>query len=142
MGKKDEGTTEEETGTKLEFKKIDNYVAGVSGSGKRTKNNGDAIATALNGMTLEEVEQLATRMKVEHNDYTHLNVGMQRMNIGNAIRGAVNKAEKAEEGTGFALLESKAGSIIAKVLKRLAKATKDAETKAAAKADEAKKEAA
>lgn len=138
MGKKDETAVEEnEEGTKLEFKKLEEYVPGISGSGKRTKNNGDPVATALNGMTLDEVEQLAQRMKVEHKDYTHLNVGMQRMNIGNAIRGAVTKLEKAEEGSGYALLESKSASIRNKVDKRLAKATKEAEAKAAAKAEEA-----
>lgn len=131
----------ENTGPKLEFKKLEEYVTGVSGAGKRTKNNGDPVATALNGMTLDEVEQLAQRMKVEHNDYTHLNVGMQRMNIGNRIRKAVNAAEKAEEGSGYALLEGKSASIRTKVEKRLAKAVKAAEDKAAAK-EEAEAEAA
>jgi hypothetical protein len=118
------------------------YVPGVSGSGKRTLNNGDPIASALNGMVLEEVEQLAQKLKVEYGDYTHLNVGMQRMNIGNRIRGAINKLEKAEEGTGFALLEAKAAPIRSRVEKRLSKAEKEATAKAKEKADAEAEEAA
>ena len=147
MAKKDKNEVEvevSEDGTRLNFTKIEEYVPGVSGSGKRTKNNGDPIATALNGMTLEEVEQLAARMKVEHPDYSQprengkiLNIGMQRMNIGNKIRGAVNAAEKVEEGSGYALLESKSGSIRKTVDKRLDKAEAEA-----AKAKEEKAEAA
>ena len=146
MTDKENGTNED--GTKLEFKKIDEYVAGVSGSGKRTKNNGDAIATTLNGMTLEEVTQLASRMKIEHRDYgaeredgTILNVGMQRMNIGNIIRGAVNKLEKAEEGTGYDLLDSKSKGLRTAVNKRSAAADKAAEKAAADKAARAEEKA-
>lgn len=133
----DEESTTEESGVRIVVDK-EKYVAGISGSNKRTLNNGDPIATALNGMTLEEVEQLAQKLKVEHNDYTHLNVGMQRMNIGNKIRGAINKLEKAEEGSGFALLEAKSAPIRNRVEKRLAKAAAAAEEKAAAKASEEK----
>ena len=129
MSKKDEAVAEDGQ-TRLEFKKLPEYVPGVSGSGKRTKNNGDEVAVALNGMTLDEVTQLASRLKVEFPDYSHLNIGMQRMNIGNKIRGAVNKANKAEEGTGSAALEDKSKTIVAKVTKRLAAAVADAEKKA------------
>jgi hypothetical protein len=126
-------STTEVSGVKIVVDK-EKYGPGVSGSGKRTLNNQDPIAQALNGMTVDEVETLAQKMKVEHNDYSHLNVGMQRMNIGNKIRGAVNKAEKAEEGSGYALLEAKSAPIQSKVAKRLSKAEKEATAKAEAKA--------
>ena len=132
-------STTEESGVKIVVDK-EKYGPGISGSGKRTLNNQDPIAQALNGMTLEEVESLASKMKVEHNDYTHLNVGMQRMNIGNKIRGAVNKLEKAEEGSGYALLDAKSTPIQNRVQKRLSKAAKEAEKKAADKAAAAEEE--
>ncbi len=133
-------STTEESGVRIVVDK-EKYVAGISGSGKRTLNNGDPIAEALNGMVLEEVEQLASKLKVEYGDYSHLNVGMQRMNIGNRIRGAINKLEKVEEGTGYAALEAKAAPIRKRVEKRLASAAKDAEQKAADKAAKAEAEA-
>ena len=144
MAKKDKKTAKAEKNddgtTKLEFKKLDEYVPGVSGSGKRTKNNGDAVATALNGLTLDEVEQLAGRLKVELPDYSHLNVGMQRMNYGNKIRKAVNALNKEEAGSGDEALEDKGRTIRVKADKRIAKEADAKAVKAAAAA--AKEEAA
>ncbi len=82
--------------------KLENYVSGVSGSGKRTKNCGDDIAAALDGFTLEEVQKVASKMrdipvKELAAKYEHLNVGQQRMNLGNLIRGAVAKLDKAHD---------------------------------------------
>ncbi len=82
--------------------KLENYVTGVSGSGKRTKNCGDEIASALDGFTLEEVQKVASEMrdipvKDLSEKYAHLNIGQQRMNLGNLIRGAVAKLDKAHD---------------------------------------------
>ena len=121
------------------------YTKGRSAAGSSTLHNGDAVAVCLNGMTLEEVTALAGRLKIEIPDYSHLNVGMQRMNIGNKIRKAVNEANKAEEDSGFALLEDKSRTIRAKADKRLEKADTDRQAKkdaaAEKKAAEAEKEA-
>lgn len=82
--------------------KLENYVGGVSGSGKRTKNCGDDIAQALDGFTLEEVQKVVSQMrdipvKELAEKYSHLNIGQQRMNLGNLIRGAVAKLDKAHD---------------------------------------------
>lgn len=79
---------------------LEKYVNGVSGSGKRTKRCDDAIAEQLDGFTLEETFAVASKMvdvtvKDLQAKYGHLNVGMQRMNLGNRIRGAVAKLDKA-----------------------------------------------
>lgn len=81
---------------------LDKYVNGVSGSGKRTKRADDPVAEALDGFTLDETYGVASRMtditqKDLKEKYGHLNVGMQRMNLGNRIRGAVAKLDAAHE---------------------------------------------
>lgn len=81
---------------------LENYVSGVSGSGKRTKRSDHPVAAALDGFTLQETYSVASKfceipMTELTEKYSHLNVGMQRMNLGNRIRGEVNKRDKAHE---------------------------------------------
>lgn len=73
-------------------------------SGRKAIDTGDDVATELRGMDLGEVYKLASRelgvtQKELHEKYDHLNPGMQRMNMGNRIRGvraaAAREAEKA-----------------------------------------------
>lgn len=137
-------STENEEGVRLNFTKIDEYVTGVSGSGKRTKNNGDDVAQAVDGFNLEELEIVATKLGIELNDYSHLNYGMQVMNTRNRIRGAVNGLEKEEEGSGFAALEKSITKTMRKTVdKRLAALAAEAKEKADARAaKKAEKEAA
>ncbi len=99
-----------ESGKTVIRPKVDNYVAGVSGSGKVTKNNGDIVAQALNGLTIENVVSLAEDVCGEDHSgkYRHLNVGQQRMNLGNRIRGAVAALNKANAGSGDAKLAKSA----------------------------------
>jgi len=140
MSKKEEVTQApaeevEESGVRLVFNKIDEYVTGISGSGKRTKNNGDLVAQAVDGFTVEELTVVATKLGIEIPDYSHLNVGMQGMNIRNKIRGAYNAAEKAEAGSGVALLEKGITKTMRNTAdKRIAALAKEAEDRAAAKA--------
>lgn len=72
----------------------------VDADGKKTKkakavvDNGDSIAELLRGKALDAVYQLvAKRSGVAESDlrsrYSHLNVGMQRMNLGNKLRALV-----------------------------------------------------
>lgn len=75
------------------FAKFRALHAPVKVDGRRVQNNGDEIAQRLTSMTLDEVYELAselTRIEVSwfQTAYGHLNPGMQRMNLGNRIRGA------------------------------------------------------
>ncbi len=81
---------------------LSKYVKGVSGSGKKTMRTNDLVAAALDGFTLDECYAVAqeltdTPAKEFRDKYSHLNVGMQRMNLGNRIRGAIAKQDKARE---------------------------------------------
>jgi hypothetical protein len=135
---------------------LENYVDGVSGSGKKTKRADHPVSAALDGFTLEETFAVAQAMcdisvKELTAKYGHLNVGMQRMNLGNRIRGAVAKLDKAHEAdskvvAGMPTLELACRDPRAAVAKRTAaKATADkakADAAAAkAKATEAKAKA-
>lgn len=136
--------------------KLENYTNGVSGSGKRTKNCGDDIATALDGFTLEEVQKVASQMrdipvKELAEKYSHLNIGQQRMNLGNLIRGAVAKLDKAHDKDkavvpGLKTLKVQCDVFAGAVAKRqkaaaTAKADREAKAAASAKAKEAETKA-
>jgi hypothetical protein len=113
------------------------YQKTKAASGGASMNNGDAVAQALNGATLDETYRLAAKalgetQKALKEKYEHLNEGMQRMNLGNRIRGAVAKMEKAEEGSGYDFLDTEAAPIQEAVAARAEKAAK------AAKAEEKK----
>lgn len=80
--------------------KKDNYQTSRTASGGKSLSNGDKVALALEGMTADEVYKVADNL-IPGNDfrgkYAHLNIGMQRMNVGNRIRGFVNKRDKENE---------------------------------------------
>lgn len=68
-------------------------------SGRRTIDCADDVAESLRGMDLDGVyASAAATLKIDEAElrklYEHLNPGMQRMNLGNRIRGALAKAEK------------------------------------------------
>jgi hypothetical protein len=121
------------------------YQKVKSASGGASLNNGDEVAQALTGATLDEVYRLASKalgetQKALHEKYDHLNEGMQRMNLGNRIRGAVGKMNTAEEGSGTEFLAGEGAFIREAVAKReeaaaaeKAKAEKAAKAKAEAK---------
>lgn len=59
-------------------------------------DNGDPVATALRGLDINDVFKIAadvlqTTQKELHAKYDHLNVGQQRMNLGNRLRKAVRQ---------------------------------------------------
>ena len=65
----------------------------VSASGNATMDNGDELARKLRGAELDEVYAQASKVLGEtqtalKQKYGHLNVGMQRMNLGNRMRAA------------------------------------------------------
>lgn len=75
----------------------DNYQSTRSASGAKSLNNGDEVAVALNGIPIKELGEIGNKFMGEDvvKKYAHLNVGMQRMNIGNRIRGNVKKIDAA-----------------------------------------------
>ncbi len=65
----------------------------LSASGNATMDNGDALAKKLRGLELDDVYAQASKVLGESEaalraKYKHLNVGMQRMNLGNRMRAA------------------------------------------------------
>ena len=78
------------------------YAAGYNHDSEKKTAGGhvsvdcaDAIATKLRGKTLDDVYAFAAKALGETEKelfakYKHLNVGMQRMNLGNRVRAAVN----------------------------------------------------
>lgn len=87
----------------------ESYVAGVSGSGKKTQHCGDEVAAALNGLPLTAVAAIAVSLTGTPDlafKYDHLNIGQQRMNLGNRIRGVVKAKEKEAAGSGIRALNA------------------------------------
>jgi len=99
MTKKDENTAKEEANVSVSVNvDKDKYVTTKTSKGTKSLSNGDDVALALEGLTIEQVHTVAQRLlKMDTAEkYGHLNEGMQRMNVGNRIRGAI--ASK-KEGT-------------------------------------------
>jgi len=91
------------------------YKAVINANGKRSLCNGDPVATALIGATVEDAAKLLERISggvhpaQETLDmYKHLNLGQMRMVIGNRIRGLVSKKNKENEGSGDDALSQEA----------------------------------
>lgn len=69
------------------------YVPAVSAGGFKSMHNGDKLAKTLEGQSLDDVYAAASKLlnvtqKELRARYAHLNVGMQRMNLGNRMRAA------------------------------------------------------
>lgn len=67
------------------------YEDCIAYSGRRSKDNGDAVALLLRGKSLDEVykiasEHLETSVSALARQYGHLNPGQQRMCLGNRLR--------------------------------------------------------
>lgn len=78
----------------------EHYVKAKSKSGHATLHNGDPVAQKLATMDLDDIySYTATVLKMPKQElidkYAHLNVGMQRMNLGNRVRAAAKKAAQA-----------------------------------------------
>lgn len=72
------------------------YQLSVAKSGKKSLNNGDAVAQALEYLDWTEVMALCcSLLALDYAEleakYAHLNVGARRMNCGNRIRAAYKK---------------------------------------------------
>lgn len=126
------------------------YQRAKAASGAMSQHNGDVVAQTLAGLPLESVLAIANKMTSTDLSakYTHLNVGQQRMNLGNRIRGAVSKINKsiakAEAGKETPVDPAMTGeevlAVVAAEYVAAAKAAAEAEAEAAAEL-KAKKEA-
>ena len=94
----EEASTEDSAGDKVGKK----YRTAYGKEG----HNGDDIALKLKEFCLGEggkidiakVQRLCKDNKIEYSKYEHLNVGMQRMTVGNILRGKVRKGESIKVG--------------------------------------------
>ena len=118
--------------------KREKYQKVRAASGATSLNNGDEIAIALAGLTTEEVYEIANKL-IPDNDfstrYKKLNPGMQRMNIGNRLRGWVHQDEK--NVASFERAVKPFAKAAADRVKAAEKAKADAAKERAAKADRA-----
>lgn len=74
---------------------LTDYSVVKSAEGNSSLDCGDELATKLRGSELDEVYGKAAKVLGESErslraKYKHLNPGMQRMNLGNRMRGALN----------------------------------------------------
>jgi len=77
---------------------VEKFVTGKTKDGFRYIDNGDDVAEKLRGLHIEEVYSvvaatLGLKAKELKAKYEHLNVGMQRMALGNLMRGHLKNAE-------------------------------------------------
>ena len=90
--------------------KRENYVSARTAAGTKSLHNNDIVANGLQGLTIDELyvifgKYMKFPIKVRAEScadvdevqaqYAHLNVGMQRMNMGNRIRGRVGAIDEA-----------------------------------------------
>lgn len=77
------------------------YVPTVANSGKKSLHCGDSVAEALEYQALEDLYEIAGQIlegwtaETLWERYKHLNIGSQRMNVGNRIRAAYKRGEDA-----------------------------------------------
>lgn len=77
---------------------LEKYDSVTSASGKKSHiRSGDPVSLALVGFSLDQVYAVAYDLGVELKDYSNLNDGMQRMCIGNKIRGWINRQTRAND---------------------------------------------
>ena len=86
-------TTNEEKPSLISVDK-EKYTKTKSASGKASLHNGDEVAVLMDGIELDKAYYaaagfLGVTAKSLREKYGHLNQGMQRMNLGNRIRGRV-----------------------------------------------------
>jgi len=121
---------------------LEKYETVTSASGKKSHiRKDDPVSEALVGFSLEQVYGVADSLGVEipKEKYASLNDGMQRMCIGNKIRGWINRTTKENEAK--VAKKEKAGPDPLVSLNKVCKPIADANTRAAkiAEAEKAKK---
>lgn len=124
---------------------VETMVKTKSGSFHRD----DFIGNTLTGLTVEQVKEIAAECGIDANKYDHLNVGQQRMNLGNRLRALTSHKEGAKDEESAAvdkmrdLVDSMATAFAeANEAKAAAVAAEKAAAKEAKAAEKAAKEAA
>lgn len=106
--------TDEATGKEPMVKiNREGYTSSTSASGKKSLHNGDPVAVAFAGLDVPTLYGVVSKfMGVDRAEleerYQHLNIGMQRMNLGNRARGQCAKldgADGANDGDGAKALQ-------------------------------------
>jgi len=89
----------EEKGVEVKINR-DRYTASRTASGTKSLSNGDDVAKVLEGLPVESLYSICDIL-IADNDfstkYAKLNHGMQRMNLGNRLRGFVSKRDAENE---------------------------------------------
>ena len=109
---------------------------------KGSYHKDDLIGHALNGLTLDQVKVVAVELGLDADKYGHLNVGQQRMNLGNALRRLSANEEAAAKISALTgpMQEANVAAKEAEAAeKAAAKEAKKAEKEAAKEAKAAKK---
>jgi hypothetical protein len=76
------------------------YSKARSASGSMSQHNGDIVANSLRGMSVSQVASVAAGLIPDATleqllaKYEHLNIGQQRMALGNRIRGAIARINR------------------------------------------------
>jgi len=60
----------------------------------KPQNCGDDLAVTMKEIDPEQLPSIATENGIDFGRWSHLNPGMQRMNLGNVIRGLIKKEEQ------------------------------------------------
>jgi hypothetical protein len=87
-----------EGGSIISRDRAQNYVKHdvKTASGRRAVDCNDAVSARLRGKTPEQVEAIAEKAGLDLGRWSHLNAGMKRMAIGNALRAQERAKEKAK----------------------------------------------
>lgn len=76
------------------------YVVSRTASGSKSLSNGDEIATLLEGISIDALHDIADKAFADNDyrtRYAKLNKGMQRMNLGNRLRGWATKRDASND---------------------------------------------
>ena len=77
---------------------LNRYIRDKSGNGKRTHRTDDFIARTLAGKSIEQIKEGAGKLGVEYAKWEGLNIGQQRMLIGNKLRHFIERTKTLGEG--------------------------------------------
>lgn len=96
----------------------------------------DFVGSVLAGLNIEQVKAVATELGIDADKYDHLNVGQQRMNIGNRMRALTAHKDGMKEDAAAKIDENR------DLADRMASGFRETNEAAAASAAEAKAAAA
>lgn len=99
--KRDEAMTGKDSNSvvnteRYQYEKV--VVEGPDGKKRHTADNADRLAAALRETPLKDLLKIAKGHGIDVAKYSERNVGLQRMAIGNALRGVIRKGTTVEIG--------------------------------------------